>query len=549
MKIADDWKSMFEPKILARGRQYWQQGKVTDFSCTEDGIHATVLGSDEYEVDIELDGGEVTDTCCTCPYGEYDNCKHMAAVLFAVTEDGTPKKKKAARASDSWQDTLKGMTAEQMRSFLQCILLDSPSLQKQLLLGYGKGSQKETTEDDWEVQLKQVVRHYRRGRRYVNYQDMEDFVYALDDFMADRLSVLLSTGRVMSAFYMVCAVLETASKEDAGEYTESEELWDSCTNVWWRILDAANQGQQGEMYDWFRSVVEKGKFGFVDVTFLLFSYGWDEAHLQQNLELLQTFLKRDSASKTNVKKWLDYCEKAMAALHKTEAEIDAFRQQYLSYDFVRDQMLKRFLDAQEYEKAIALLKQEKQFAPKDAARLQHSSEELIRIYGLTGQEKEYRKELLHQLKAYQQHDLTHVRELHSILSEDEWEEWKKKLLDMSTTTSIHYELLAYTEQWAKLFVEIQKEHSFALLMKYMEPLMKWDSRCTLYCGLDFLEAEMGAAHDRNAYKTVIQQLATLSQYPGGKEAIAKRIADWKEKYARRTAMMEELNHAQRTGVI
>ena len=62
MKIADDWKSMFEPRILARGRQYWQQGKVTDLSCTEDGIHATVLGSEEYEVDIELDGGEVTDT-------------------------------------------------------------------------------------------------------------------------------------------------------------------------------------------------------------------------------------------------------------------------------------------------------------------------------------------------------------------------------------------------------------------------------------------------------------------------------------------------------
>ena len=447
MKIADDWESMFEPKILVRGRQYWRQGNVTDLTCTEDEIHATVLGSDEYEVEIELDGEEVVGTSCTCPYGDYDNCKHMAAVLFAATEGGVPKKKKSATKGDSWQDTLKGMTAEQMRSFLQCVLLESPSLQEKLLLGYGKGSQKETTLDDWEVQLKQIVREFRRGRRYVNYQDMEDFVYALDDFMAERLSVLLATGRVMSAFYMVCAVLETASKEDAGEYTESEELWDCCTNVWWQILDAANQEQQGEMYDWFRSAVEKGKFGFADVTSLLFSYGWDEAHLQKNLELLQAFLKRDSGSEANMKKWLDYCEKTMAALHKTEAEIDDFRQQYLPYDFVRDQMLKRFLDAKEYEKAIALLKQEKQFAPKDAARLQHSSEELIRIYGLTGQEKEYRKELLHQLKAYQQQDLTHVRELHSILSEDEWEDWKEKLLDMPTTASIHYQLLAYTEQW------------------------------------------------------------------------------------------------------
>ena len=212
-------------------------------------------------------------------------------------------------------------------------------------------------------------------------------------------------------------------------------------------------------------------------------------------------------------------------------------------------MLKRFLDAKEYEKAIALLKQEKQFAPKDSERLQHSSEELIRIYGLTGQENEYRQELLHQLNAYQQHDLTHVRELHSVLSEDEWEDWKEKLLDMPTTASIHYQLLAYTEQWSKLFVEIQKEHSFPLLMNYIEPLMKWDAECTLYCGLDFLEAEVDAAHDRNAYKAIVQQLASLSQYPGGKEAVKQRVAAWKEKYARRTAMMEELNHGQSIGVI
>ena len=62
-------------------------------------------------------------------------------------------------------------------------------------------------------------------------------------------------------------------------------------------------------------------------------------------------------------------------------------------------------------------------------------------------------------------------------------------------------------------------------------------------------AEVDAAHDRNAYKAIVQQLASLSQYPGGKEAVKQRVAAWKEKYARRSALMDELNRAQSSGVI
>lgn len=309
MRIVDTWKSMFEPKILARGRQYWQQGYVTDLSCTENEIHATVLGSDEYKVSIELDGRRILDAYCTCPYAECANCKHMAAVLYAVTEGDASKKKSAAPANVSWQEILKCMTAEQMRSFLQCVLPDSTSLQRQLLLGYGKDSQQETAQEDWNAQLKQLVWKYRRGFRYVNCEFMEDFIFALDDFLTERLSILLSAGKVLSAFSLVCAVLETASGEKATEYRQYEDLLCTCTDAWKQILDVASQAQRDEVYDWIRNAVEQRKFGFADVSSFLFSYAWDETHLQKNLELLQAFLKRDSDSETSMKKWLDYCEK------------------------------------------------------------------------------------------------------------------------------------------------------------------------------------------------------------------------------------------------
>lgn len=54
---------------------------------SDDIIRADVIGSEDYEVEISLSNGEVTDMYCSCPYALDDrNCKHMAAVLYEWSE-------------------------------------------------------------------------------------------------------------------------------------------------------------------------------------------------------------------------------------------------------------------------------------------------------------------------------------------------------------------------------------------------------------------------------------------------------------------------------
>lgn len=51
-------------------------------------ITATVYGSSVYNVEIRLKGGNIESMDCDCPYSmEGNNCKHMAAVLYAVEEN------------------------------------------------------------------------------------------------------------------------------------------------------------------------------------------------------------------------------------------------------------------------------------------------------------------------------------------------------------------------------------------------------------------------------------------------------------------------------
>ena len=51
------WKDWFQPHILERGRIYFDEGRVLDLERTEDGYTAFVDGTEEYGVEILLDGG------------------------------------------------------------------------------------------------------------------------------------------------------------------------------------------------------------------------------------------------------------------------------------------------------------------------------------------------------------------------------------------------------------------------------------------------------------------------------------------------------------
>ena len=78
-----NWKKLFEKHILERGYAYYCDYAVEDFEIADDIIRAYVIGTEDYEVEISLSNGEVTEMYCSCPYAsDGRNCKHMAAVIF-----------------------------------------------------------------------------------------------------------------------------------------------------------------------------------------------------------------------------------------------------------------------------------------------------------------------------------------------------------------------------------------------------------------------------------------------------------------------------------
>jgi len=76
----------FEPRILYRGFEYFEQDRVRGMHRRKNIVTAVVSGSQDYDVTLRFKDGELTGMECTCPYASGGrHCKHMAAVCLALT--------------------------------------------------------------------------------------------------------------------------------------------------------------------------------------------------------------------------------------------------------------------------------------------------------------------------------------------------------------------------------------------------------------------------------------------------------------------------------
>lgn len=79
-----------DPKIFARGADYYRSGMVERLAGGNGHVTAEVSGSEArpYLVEISVtEDGEVTDWSCSCPYDWGPVCKHVAAALLALQEE------------------------------------------------------------------------------------------------------------------------------------------------------------------------------------------------------------------------------------------------------------------------------------------------------------------------------------------------------------------------------------------------------------------------------------------------------------------------------
>ena len=152
-------------------------------------ISAIVQGTDDYEVDISFNNRQVAGMHCTCSYAESgNNCKHMAAVLFAYgSQDDVIDILSEGKQRTTIEELVNQADEKIIRQFLVELLKENERLClrfKTILLPESS----ESDIDNYKYEINQIIASHLDRRSFINYYDVDDLYSDIVNFFM-RMSI------------------------------------------------------------------------------------------------------------------------------------------------------------------------------------------------------------------------------------------------------------------------------------------------------------------------------------------------------------------------
>ncbi len=543
----ESWKNWFQPHILERGRIYFNEGRVSDLKRTEDGCTATVEDTEEYEVEILLDGDSIEDMFCDCPYAEDGNaCKHMAAVLFAISA-AEPSKKKAPAKRERLTPAgiVEKIPDGQIRSLLTELISADEKLYRALLLRYG-----ETTLDECMKTLKKelasIGNQYADRHGYVNYRDADEFEGDMADFIRRQTQILLGRGEPLLALRAgMDALREYASYETEEDCAYVDDAMDAM------LTDILCVCKKDEVFDFLLKYAGSAGEHWIVQDFVeqaIFSRFSGETFDRKKLELidgqiadLEVSGKQGYSREYEMEQLLTRRFDLMKKLSSPKEELDAFLERYTNYSDIRKLRVQQALEDGKMDEAIRLLEEGKSADCDKPGLVAEYSEWLMNLYGQQGQRDKLIKELEYHIFVLSSGGMEMLNRLKKVCTPAQWVEYRERYLSGRNYHKL--ELMESEGLWERLMKAVVKSKNLSILDRYEAALKKRYPDEMLGAYACILTKEAAAASKRKRYQELVHYLKKLGSYPGGTEQAARLAEDWRTRYIRRRAMMEELRNA------
>lgn len=228
----DDLRQMCTESSFDRGERYFEEGRVRIKEATTTRVKAVVSGTNDYQVEIELDeefSGE-----CDCPYDWDGLCKHIVATFLAVIRDDVEIEPLMNKSSSEFEDTeqlLKRADADALRSFLLSEMEQRADLRNRFKAVFGKKGEGRSL-NDYKAEAESLYDDVE-DHGYVPYGEDIDF-----SSLSDLAELYIQKGDFLEAAKIYQALSEViAEKMDevddsdgnyGGEFTDSLEAFTDC---------------------------------------------------------------------------------------------------------------------------------------------------------------------------------------------------------------------------------------------------------------------------------------------------------------------------------
>lgn len=551
MKLTE-WKTLFAPHILYRGQNYFYDGRVEDLRIKGNTVTASVFGSEKYEVEIEIENGQVTDLFCTCPYAEGgETCKHMAAVLYELTEEETSRViSKENGEAESFDSDLEAAVQSLRPEDAKQLLLDlgrNIDRAAELILLRSSGKVTQDQKDSWEERVCSITGRYADRDGFIRYDKVTDYIYELEEVLSENIPILLGKGLITDAFELTCMVFSEAMTTDMDDDGDLGWMYLRCEDYWKTLLAAADEQQALVMHQWFLEQYRDPDNDCVQdwIADFLFQNLHDERVLKELLVSVDEQLRQAEQEKSRyyleqlVARRLELMEKGGLS----QEAIEQFENSYYDLPYIRKRLIGRAMDHKQYDEAIRLLKESKKLDAGLPGLASDYSETLMQLYEELGRRTEYRDELFYHLRTFRQDNLEIVERLKAITEPEDWPDLRDELLTWGTIKGAFLPFLQKEGLYKGLLDEVIRSDSLWILDRYEAVLRdRYPDELRDHI-VSHLTDAMRTASDRKQYAALIYRLKSLKKYPCGDEEAKKLALEWRVEYRRRRSLLDELSKA------
>lgn len=546
MKI--DFKNDFNTRILSRGYEYYEDGLVEDVLLKGNIVTAKVLGTETYDVSIEIDNGIFIDGDCTCPYasdGSY--CKHMAALLYYLDNENldennnyTPKEKKI-------RDSLKNINKTELDDFLVELLTEDKNIYDKFRLRFNKSFPRLTIKD-YEKKIYDAIAKSAGRDGFIDYHESWDYTKNMHKITSE-VNKLVDNGEYDLAFEVARTILETIPDTAIDDSNGSTgEVADSCIEIIERILESILHDENALAKKILDYILNETKTEYLS-NYAIDLYPLLDLYVERNRyldEIEEGLLDALELGKSKDYFWnAEHYVDILVDIYNKEDDKEKIINLLKKYSANKDICLKlveEYLKEDNVKDAITLLKNRlKEDSNRDYAY------KLSEIYQKENMMEEYKNILYKLLYELDKYNIDIYKKIKYLYSNKDWLIEREKIISrilkeakgntyITDILNIYIEEKKYDDMYNLL-----KDKDMSTIMRYEEYLLPKYNKELINIYVKCCKSFASKAFNRSMYSELARDMLHIKKMQNSENEYTKLLEEMREKYRNKPAMQDELS--------
>ena len=553
MKI--NFEELFEEKILERGYNYYLEDSVHEVTKNGNYYEGLVYGTEIYEVQLKINrNGNVEDMDCDCPYAEENNCKHMAALLYYLENEGQVESKKLTRNTDNYDKIVSSISEHEIKEFVIEKLYENSDFQNEFRSYFVQYFEK-TPKKVYERRISQSVYQAIGRKGFIEYNETYKFSNSMYDYIQEANN-LIKHKEYQAPFWIASLILEELpdlpidDSDGTTSYVESE-----CIEVIEKILQKCkNNDIKVEIFNWIIASIKNDSLGnyYDGVEKILDEYFTENKFINERLKIINGKIqelkrKNDYYSEYKLE---DLIKTKIALLYQLEMDEDALKtiEDNIYYVSIRRMLIDIERKKGNIDRVEKLLKEGMEVALKrnHYGTVTYYIEELLSIYENQKQKEKYKNLVKETLLKYNRGSFKYYKKLKELYPKEQWKSKKDSIIKELESDGEGYhrddlrQIYIEEQYYDKLFKSVMTTPLYEIVFQY-EKYLKRDYEQQLLKEYQKIVDEKSKFTGKRNYEEIRKILQHMKTLKNGEAIVGKMIEEYKIKYANRRLMIEELN--------